>query len=140
MPADLDRMTVLVVDDEDAVLRMVRTILEHSGFAVETACNGTDALMFVREHPGEVDLLLTDVVMPEMGGVELAAWVREAAPEIRILFMTGYTGTVAPEGPVLQKPFHPAELRSMVTQAAGEIRKPPTREHPAMQPQYRKPA
>ncbi len=119
---------VLAVDDDDAVLRMVSSILTHDGFSVHTARTGSDALVFLRDHAGEVDLLLTDVVMPGMGGVELAAWAREMVPGLKVLFMTGFAGTVTPDGPVVEKPFHPADLTAKIVQIMGPARKAPIRE------------
>jgi two-component system, cell cycle sensor histidine kinase and response regulator CckA len=112
--------TILVVEDESAVRLSVRRILERAGYAVLEARHGGDALRLWRERKGEVALVLSDVMMPEMGGLELAAALRAEAAKVRILFMSGYTGAADPTdpasplasvaGPLLQKPFESAQL------------------------------
>jgi PAS domain S-box-containing protein len=102
--------TVLVAEDEGAVRESVRRILERAGYTVLAARHGADALLLWRERRGEVALVLTDLVMPEMRGHELAAAVRAAAPGTRILYMSGYASEAARSavsaGDVLiEKPF-----------------------------------
>ena len=106
------RETILLVEDELAVLALVRSMLVSSGYSVITADNGDDALGAAHSHGGPIDLLLTDVVMPRMSGRELAERLARIRPDVPILFMTGYTdddivqhglkmGTVD----LIQKPF-----------------------------------
>jgi len=82
--------TVLLVEDEPAVRRLARRILERSGYRVIEASDGVDALEVARRHRGPLDLLLSDVVMPRMSGGELARRLREERPGIAVLFVSGY--------------------------------------------------
>jgi CheY-like chemotaxis protein len=102
MPADLDRgaaerqipgghETLLLVDDEDQVRAVTREILEHRGYTVLTARHGEEAIEICRRHAGPIAALLTDMVMPGMGGGELAEEVRKLRPELRAtIFLSGY--------------------------------------------------
>lgn len=98
-------------------------LLAH-GFAVLEAADGQEALDLAARHRGPIDLLLTDVVMPMVGGAELARRLREARPGLRVLFMTGYSseavathGVLAPDSSLLQKPFTAEELMRRVRDA-----------------------
>ncbi|MEN9507889.1 MAG: hypothetical protein RLZZ621_452 [Gemmatimonadota bacterium] len=114
--------SILVVDDEDAVRRLVCTVLQRQGFFVQDAANGREALgvMAVRESP--LDLVITDIVMPEMGGRELAGHIHGLDAELPILFMSGYSreemadhGGQLREGvTLLAKPFNVSQLLSAV--------------------------
>jgi CheY-like chemotaxis protein len=108
--------TVLVVEDEDEVRRLVSELLEQRGYTVLSAAQPQEAIEICNAHAGPIELLLTDVVMPQMDGRELAekaAWIR---PAMKVLFMSGYTeDTVAAETSefglaFLRKPFTPAAL------------------------------
>jgi CheY-like chemotaxis protein len=102
------RQTVLVVDDQEVVRDVIRLTLERAGFTVLEASSPKAALDLVRaDRP--IDLLVTDVVMPEMDAFELADRVACEAPGVRVLFTSGYTDAGA-EGPFIQKPFTPAQL------------------------------
>jgi two-component system, cell cycle sensor histidine kinase and response regulator CckA len=105
--------TVLVVDDQDVVRDVIRLTLEGAGYTVLDAASPNDALALVREN-GPIDLLVTDVVMPEMDAFELADRVVSELPGIRVLYTSGYTDAGA-EGPFIQKPFTPAELVEKVS-------------------------
>jgi len=109
--------TILVVEDEDGVRSLVCTVLKEQGYRIMEAHNGAEALMICRELEKPVDLVITDVVMPTMGGDVLIKSVREIWPGIKVLYMSGYTAgklsdTSIPESgdPFLQKPFGLAEL------------------------------
>jgi PAS domain S-box-containing protein len=113
--------TVMVVEDEEGVRELVRRVLLRHGYRVLEARHGKDALTEVERHPERIDLLLTDVVMPEMSGVTLAAELRERRPDIRVLFMSGYTPEEIrrrtdgdPGLSLLQKPFAGEELARVV--------------------------
>jgi len=113
--------TILVVEDEHLVRAMTRRTLERAGYLVYEAANGVEALTIARELGDRLDLLLTDIVMPVMGGRELAAAVRLERPATRILFMSGYThereAHLNAGGGIshfLHKPFTLDELRSRV--------------------------
>ena len=121
--------TVLLVEDDDRLLRLGRATLEALGYEVLCAGNGMEALELESEHA--VDLVLTDVVMPTLGGFELAGILRESRPALPILFMSGYPTAGAlkqvavPEGAqFLPKPFKPAELARAVRSALGSTAAP----------------
>ncbi len=104
--------TILLVEDEESLRRLTRTSLELSGYKVLEAKDGIDALEASNRHDGPIDLLLTDIVMPGMGGRALAQELIVRHPEIRIVYMSGYTGqAVDSHGPILpgsdflSKPF-----------------------------------
>jgi two-component system, cell cycle sensor histidine kinase and response regulator CckA len=91
--------TILLVEDEEIVRTLARTILTSLGYHVLEADRGDDACLLCRNHPGPIHLLLTDVIMPAMNGRELYRQVRELRPDLKVLFMSGYTGDViAPHG------------------------------------------
>jgi CheY-like chemotaxis protein len=104
--------TVLLTEDEDGVRRLAREILSGNGYKVLEAGNGREALLLSEGHRGEIHLLLTDVMMPKMGGRELVERIRLQRPDLRILYMSGYTddailrcGVMEGGIPFLQKPF-----------------------------------
>lgn len=100
--------TVLVVDDQDFVRDVIRLSLEGAGYTVREAASPLDAIAQVRDDAG-IDLLVTDVVMPEMDAFELAERISREVPGLRVLYTSGYTDAGA-EGPFIQKPFTPSEL------------------------------
>ncbi|MFL5313303.1 MAG: response regulator [Myxococcales bacterium] len=103
--------TILVVEDEDPVRTLLRRILVDHGYRVLEARDGADGLRRSQEHGGEIHLLLTDVVMPEMTGPDLARHVAAQRPTTRILFMTGYTEhDPAGAEALLHKPFSSSTL------------------------------
>ncbi len=113
--------TVLLVEDEEMVRRMTRGMLEMNGYRVIEASNGLEALMVCERHDGPIDLLLTDVVMPQMSGRELADRLATAHPEMRVLYMSGYTddaivqhGVLEAGTAFLEKPFTPQVLARKV--------------------------
>jgi PAS domain S-box-containing protein len=115
--------TVLVVEDEDALRTLVEHVLGRAGYIVLTAESGSEALRVFEQHQGSVHLLLTDVVMPEMSGKQLADQLLLQSPQLRILYMSGYTnealvhrGVLDPGTFLVSKPFDPAQLTRMVRQ------------------------
>jgi two-component system cell cycle sensor histidine kinase/response regulator CckA len=115
--------TVLVVEDEDGVRELVRQILEERGYAVLTARHGRDALQLAERYERPIHLLVTDVVMPEMGGRELAERLSSERPELKVLYISGYTNDeilrrgVPPGARYLQKPFLSDGLMERVREA-----------------------
>lgn len=115
-------ITILVAEDEETVRRFVRLILEKEGFRVLEAENGADALTAFEQADPPVDLLLTDVVMPQMGGHELAARLVALQPGLRVIFMSGFerAGRLlmrnGREATFLQKPFDIALLSRVVNE------------------------
>lgn len=119
--ADPSSHTVLVVEDEEVVRRIVSEILEVGGYEVLTAVNGPDALAQVLEHEGDIELMLTDIVMPGMSGRELAERIARSRPETKVIFMSGYTAEIkghedslALESRFIQKPFSMDSLTALV--------------------------
>ncbi|MEM7311419.1 MAG: ATP-binding protein [Planctomycetota bacterium] len=109
--------TVLVVDDEPWIRQLARETLESANYRVRTADSAPTALELLRHDPGEIALLLTDIVMPEVDGIELARRVRGLAPRLPVLLMTGYQlqgPRTELDAPLLQKPFALGELRARV--------------------------
>jgi two-component system, cell cycle sensor histidine kinase and response regulator CckA len=113
--------TILIVEDDESVAKLIRTLLQHAGYTVLEARNGTDALNLLTAHSGSVHLVVTDMVMPQMSGWELLQKVGEFRPGLKALFMSGYTdnallrhGMATSRTPFLQKPFTPTELVSKV--------------------------
>ena len=113
--------TILVVEDEPGVRHLAIEALQRYGYAVISAASGSEALSLAQEFPDRIDLLLTDVVMPGLNGRELASQLREVRPQMRVLYMCGYTdnaivhsGTLEPGLVLLQKPFTPESLAERV--------------------------
>ena len=113
--------TILVVDDEDMVRGLLRNILNAAGYRVIEARNGQEALALAGREKGTINLLLTDVVMPGMTGLELAEKLRPGRPRTRVLFISGYTDRVAIQEAAsrhgrafLEKPFSDDELLEKV--------------------------
>jgi two-component system cell cycle sensor histidine kinase/response regulator CckA len=113
--------TVLVVEDQESLRQLLTRLLTIAGYRVLAAAHGAEALRVVAAHDGAVHLLLTDVVMPGMGGLELRERLRATHPELRVLFMSGYTeeavarhGVLDPARDFLGKPFTAAELARRV--------------------------
>jgi CheY-like chemotaxis protein len=118
------RETILLVEDEESLSRLTRELLEESGYSVLEANNGSEALEIARQYEETIHLLLTDVVMPKMGGPALAKQLTILRPETRVLYMSGYTGSsafaqeLAESGPgLLQKPF----TREKLTRNVREV-------------------
>ena len=119
--------TVLLVEDEETVRTMVRKILATAGYTVLEARHGSDGLLVSREYGGRIDLVLTDVVMPEMNGLRLAELVRAERPDARVIFMSGYTrdevdrrGLTEPGVVFVHKPFTVLELATVVREVLDQ--------------------
>jgi PAS domain S-box-containing protein len=105
-PLPTGNETVLIVEDASSILNMVTRMLENFGYRVLAASSPTEAIRIAREHPDRIHVLLTDVVMPEMNGRELARTLEEVVPGIKCLFMSGYMGDVITELGMLEKHTH----------------------------------
>jgi two-component system, cell cycle sensor histidine kinase and response regulator CckA len=109
--------TVLLVEDEAALRQPAREFLASRGYTVIEATDGDDALRIAKNHTGRIDLMITDVIMPHMGGAQLAETLASERPQMKVLFVSGYAeNTILGHGPVdvmtrfLQKPFSLEEL------------------------------
>jgi PAS domain S-box-containing protein len=115
--------TILLVEDEAVVRRLAREILEQTGYVVLEAPDALEALAIAQSHPEQIDLLVTDVVMPKLNGRELAERLTRVVGDLRVLYTSGYTdseivqdGTLLPGTAFLQKPFTVAQLVEKVRQ------------------------
>ncbi len=121
------RGTILVCEDDDAVRDLTSRILESAGYSILPAETPTDAAKLAQSHDGKIDLLLTDMVMPELNGHELAELIKPLRPDMRVVYMTGYTpdemqriGIDTEEDLLISKPFSPATLTSKVNEALSQ--------------------
>jgi two-component system cell cycle sensor histidine kinase/response regulator CckA len=118
--------TILLVEDSESVRKLVSAVLAQQGYTVLTADDGESALQLLRQHQGRLDLLMTDVVLPGLGGPEIAAQVIQARPGIKVLFCSGYTergvienGALPSGSAFLQKPFTPESLGRKIRDMLG---------------------
>jgi CheY-like chemotaxis protein len=121
-----------VVDDEEQIRVVTRGILERSGYRVLDAASADEALLVCKNHQGALHLLLTDVVMPEMSGRELADRLLPVQPGIKIIFMSGYTedavvrdGASSAKLVLLQKPVRSDALLQMVREVLDTTERTP---------------
>ncbi|MBE7462704.1 MAG: PAS domain S-box protein [Planctomycetes bacterium] len=113
--------TILIVEDEVEILKLLQSTLEQQGYRILTAVNGQEALQVSEAHPGAIHLLLTDVVIPKLGGGELAKTLAARRPGLKCLYMSGYTNDtivrhgVTDEGATfIEKPFSPTDVASKI--------------------------
>ncbi len=131
MSRELKMIRILLAEDDDVMREFLARALTRAGYAVESVDRGTAALALIKS--GEAfDLLLTDIVMPEMDGIELAQKAALEAPGLRVMFITGFSavtlkaGRAVPNAKVLSKPFHLRDLvmevdRVFATEAASGL-------------------
>ena len=116
--------TILLVEDDLAVLKLVRQLLERKGYTVLTANNGKVAVDLFEQHADEIDLVILDVIMPEKSGVEARIAIKKENPGVPVLFATGYADNafdtdfiMSESQPLLRKPYEPSELYRAVREA-----------------------
>jgi len=121
MPTPRGLETILLVEDELSILNMATMILSRQGYSVLQANSAVEAICQAKEHIGEIGLLITDVIMPEMNGRDLAIKLQSMFPQLKCLFMSGYTADIISQHGVLdegvhfiQKPFSLPDLATMV--------------------------
>jgi CheY-like chemotaxis protein len=124
------KQTILLVEDEDMVRGLMSEVLEREGYRVLACSHPAEGIAECRRHGGEIDLLLTDVVMPGMNGREMADRIHEFLPQLRVVFMSGYTehaltqeGRVDPQFEYLQKPFTLKSLTEKLAKVLGKLDK-----------------
>ncbi|MBE7211633.1 MAG: response regulator, partial [Gluconacetobacter diazotrophicus] len=112
---------VLIVEDEEIVRELVCQVLSEHGYNVMCASNGAEAMRMSADHRGPIALLITDVVMPQMGGLELSRRLTAARPELKVLYVSGYSeddmneqGVLSPDVEFLEKPFTPQAITRKV--------------------------
>jgi CheY-like chemotaxis protein len=116
-PSREPSVTILLVEDANNLRNLLHRVLEGNGFSVLPAADGAEALRLCQQHDGTIDLVVSDIVMPQLNGLELEERIRAARPETKFLFITGF-GDQFPElrerikygGNILEKPFLPSEL------------------------------
>ncbi len=117
--------TVLLAEDQRSIRKVLRESLESKGYRVLEAQNGVEALEIAEHHPGAIDVLVTDVIMPQLRGVELAKRATELHPDVCVIFMSGYSEDALLENRLLsqkdtsliQKPFDPDDLIQKIRQS-----------------------
>ena len=121
--------TVLLVEDNESARELAREALVRAGYQVLEASNGEDGLQLAADHAGDIDLVITDVVMPVMGGRELAARLAAAWPDLKIIFTSGYLDdaivrqeSLDPRSAFIQKPFTPEALGRIVRDVLDDVR------------------
>jgi len=111
-------ITILIVDNQKNIRKMLRAVLKLSDDTdFLEATDGTEALKIAREHRGHIDLLLADFLMPGMTGIEMAAQLSQARPEMKVVLMSGYDSealTMEPDWHFIQKPFSVSEIQERI--------------------------
>jgi signal transduction histidine kinase/CheY-like chemotaxis protein len=120
-PIPVGTGTILLVEDEDLVRSAIQRVLDRAGYTVYIASDPASALQICKDRDGEIELVLTDIIMPDMTGIELMVEIREFQPDIATVFMSGYPGdeiarhgSFEEHGMFLQKPVSPADLVSCI--------------------------
>jgi CheY-like chemotaxis protein len=116
--SDRASLTILVVDDEEGILKVASTVLRRAGYQVLTARDGPEGITALRENPG-IALLFTDIKMPGIDGFMLADMAKVRRPDLKVLYATGFADEVSTtpgvrHGKILEKPYDPQQLREEV--------------------------
>ena len=119
-----DRPTILLADDDDSIRQLLYQTLVDGGYNVLEASDGADALRCAMRYPGDIHVLVTDVIMPQLNGLELARQLRAKRPEVKVLFISGHMEAQIlaggdPELVILRKPFRTASLLAKVREAVS---------------------
>ena len=109
--------TILIADDEEALLLLLYRVLQANGHKVYAAADGPQALRLGREHLNGIDLLIADICMPGLNGIELARLLKESKSGLKVLLISGYTSEYRVQEPFLLKPFKPSTLLAKI----GEV-------------------
>ena len=117
--SDSPRSTILIVDDDPAILEYAGGVLEECGYAVLTASNAASALVMLR-NSDRIDLLFTDLVMPGVDGFELARRAGEEIPGLKVLFTSGHSTDPASGRRLLKKPYRPQQLAGAIAAVLAE--------------------
>lgn len=116
--------TILVAENDASLRKLICEVLRDPGCQVLSASSGDEATAVAARSDRPIDLLVTDIVMPGMGGADLWAWLKADQPAMRVLFISGFMSREPLEGAFLKKPFRPAELvakvREVLAQGAPE--------------------
>jgi len=118
--------TILLAEDDPMIRNLVTQTLESQNYRVVMAEDGWEGIKVARTHKGRIDMLLTDVVMPGMGGAELAVAMRELYPEVKVIYMSGYSRSqlddegVPPDASLIEKPFTPDKVVTMVRKVLAD--------------------
>lgn len=119
--------TILVVEDEEVVRELLKRKLQSFGYTILTADHGKEALLIIEHYEGPIDLVITDVIMPKMGGHELVRRLSEAHPELPVLYISGYDEEMVIDGDLvdmgrqfIQKPFHTREVAEKIRKTLDE--------------------
>jgi two-component system, cell cycle sensor histidine kinase and response regulator CckA len=122
------KQTILLVEDEEMVRSLMCEVLEREGYRVLACSHPAEGIEESKRYCGKIDLLLTDVVMPGMNGREMADRIHETLPQLRVVFMSGYTehaltreGQVDPQFEYLQKPFMLKSLTEKLAKVLGNL-------------------
>ena len=121
-PPSLGTETVLLVEDEEAIMNLGKTILNRLGYTVLAAGSPEKAIRLAEEYTGDIQLLITDVVMPEMNGRELAERLVSMMPGLKCLFMSGYTADIIAHRGVLDEGVHFIQKPFSMREIAGKVR------------------
>jgi CheY-like chemotaxis protein len=115
--------TILVAEDEKGVRRAFRSVLEEAGFTVIEAEDGVEAVELFRKRAGEIDLVIFDVVMPQMGGVEAYDRIRKMRPDVKAIFISGYAADASITRSIIDRGLHYISKPVLPDQLLARIRK-----------------